>query len=185
MVLSVEAREELLFWQDNLVALNGRDIRINQVPIQVNCQVAGDASGAGLYLGDSVSRSTLLSLPFSEEEQLKSSTWKELCILELFYTSPGAARYSGRTVLHLTDNVNVRQIVKKGSKQMELAEMSRRVFLACRKMQITLIVNWESREAEVMKEVDAGSRGPWLLQDEFQLDFDSIFMILSRLNLLN
>ena len=42
--------------------------------------------------------------------------------------------------------------------------------------------DWESREAEIMKEVDAGSRGPWLLQDEFQLDFDSYYMIMSRLS---
>ena len=164
------------------MALNGRDIRINQVPVQI--KVAGDASGVGLYLGDSVSRTTLLSLPFSEEEQRKSSTWRELRILELFYTSSRADCYAGRTILHLTDNVNVRQIVKKGSKQMELAEMSRKIFLSCRLKKITLIVNWESREAEVMKEVDAGSRGPWLLQDEFQLDFDTYAQILTRLCLL-
>ena len=65
---------------------------------------------------------------------------------------------------------------------MALAEMSRKIFLGCRSWQITLIVNWESREAELMKEVDAGSRGPWLLQDEFQLDFDTYFMIMSRLS---
>ena len=62
--------------------------------------------------------------------------------------------------------------------------MSRRIFLACRQKKIVLIVNWESREAEVMKEVDAGSRGPWLLQDEFQLDFDSYSQILTRFCLL-
>ena len=123
-------------------------------------------------------------MPFSEEEQLQSSTWRELRILELFYTSAGADVYRRRTVLHLTDNVNVRQIVKKGSKKMDLAEMLRKIFLACRLKKITLIVNWESRKAEVMKEVGAGSRGPWLLQDEFQLDFDSYSQILTRLSLL-
>ena len=33
--------------------------------------------------------------------------------------------------------------------------------------------NWESREAELMELADAGSRGPWLLMDEFQMDFDT------------
>ena len=33
-------------------------------------------------------------------------------------------------------------------------------------------------------EVDAGSRGPWLLQDEFQLDFDTYAQIMTRLSLL-
>ena len=73
------------------------------------------------------------------------------------------------------------QIVKKGSGQMALTEMSRKIFLGCRSRQITLIVNWESREAEVMKEVDSGSRCPWLLEDEFQLDFDSYAQIMTRL----
>ena len=68
----------------------------------------------------------------------------------------------------------MRQIIKKGSKLMALVEMSRRIFLACRNKKITLIVNWESCEADVMREVDAGSRGPWLLQGEFQLDFDTL-----------
>ena len=63
--------------QENLVVLDGRDIRCNQVPVYFNCKVAGDASGAGLYLEVSDSRTTLLSLPFSEEEQRKSSTWRD------------------------------------------------------------------------------------------------------------
>ena len=66
---------------------------------------------------------------------------------------------------------------------MPLAEMSRKIFFACRSKKITLIVNWESREAEVMREVDAGSRGPWLLHDEFKLDFDSYAQIMPRLSL--
>ena len=84
-------------------------------------------------------------------------------------------------VFHLTDNVIVRQIIMKGSKLMALAEMSRRIFFACWSKKIILLVNWESREAEVMREVVAGSRGPWLLHDEFQLDFDSYSQIMTRL----
>ena len=81
----------------------------------------------------------------------------------------------------MTDNLYARQIVKKGSPKKDLAEMSRGIFLACREMNIKLIVNWESREAEVMQEVDLGSRGPWILMDEFQMDFDSYTTLLSRL----
>ena len=69
--VSSEAREELKFWQGNLVALNGRDICLNQVPVQIDCKVAG----AGLFLGAYDSRTTLLSLPFSEEEKCDSSLW--------------------------------------------------------------------------------------------------------------
>ena len=56
--------------------------------------------------------------------------------------------------------------------------MSRDIFLACRKLDIEL--NWESREAEVMIMADAGSHGPWLDHDEFQMDFQTYAYILSR-----
>ena len=69
--VSAEAREELKFWQGNLVALNGRDICLNQVPVQTVCKVAG----AGLFLVAYDSRTTLLSLSFSEEEKCDSSLW--------------------------------------------------------------------------------------------------------------
>ena len=69
--VSSEAREELKFWQGNLVALNGRDICLNQVPVQTDCKVAG----AGLFLVAYASRTTLLSLSFSEEEKCDSSLW--------------------------------------------------------------------------------------------------------------
>ena len=110
----------------------------------------------------------------------QSSTWRELFVLHRFYTSRGAEAFRGKTILHLCDNVGVSAIIRKGSPRPLLAEMSRDIFLACSKLNIELIVNWESREAELMELADAGSRGPWLLEDEFQMDFDTYADILSR-----
>ena len=62
---------------------------------------------------------------------------------------------------------------------MKLTEMSRKVFLACKEKGITLILNWESREEDLMQRVDAGSLGPWLQQDKFQMDFNSYQSLLS------
>ena len=88
--------------------------------------------------------------------------------------------FGGKTILHLCGNAGVTFIIWKGSNRAALAEMSRDILLACRKLDMELIVNWGSREAEVMSMADAGSRGPWLLQDKFQMDFDTYVYILSR-----
>ena len=48
-----------------------------------------------------------------------------------------------------------------------------KIFLAGRRNKIVLIANWESREAEIMVTADLGSRGPWMEQDEFQMDFST------------
>ena len=117
----------------------------------VNFLFAGDASGVGGFLGNYTSNETLLSIPFSSDQMEQSSTWRELFVLHKFYTSVGAEAFRGKTVLHLCDNVGVSSIIRKGSPKSVLAEMSRDIFLACRKLDIELIVNWESREAELME----------------------------------
>ena len=111
---------------------------------------AEDASGVGGFLGNFSSNETLLSLPFSKEQMEQSSTWRELFVLHAFYTSRQAEALRGKTILHLCDNVGVSLIIRKGFPKAVLAEMSRDIFLACRKLDFELIVNWESREAEVM-----------------------------------
>ena len=178
--LSAEALDELKFWAENLVSLNSSPLRRTQVPVLVNFLFAGDASGVGGFLGNFSSNETLLSLPFSKEQMEQSSTWRELFVLHAFYTSRQAEAFRGKTILHLCDNAGVTSIIRKGSPRAELAEMSRDIFLACRSLDIQLIVNWESREAEVMTMADAGSRGPWLAHDEFQMDFATYAYILSR-----
>ena len=118
---------------------------------------------------------TLLSLPFSEEQKLESSMWCELFVLYTFYCSKEAERYRGKVVLHLCDNAALSAIINKGSKKKELAEMARKIFMACRELKIVLICNWENREAEIMVTAELGSRGPWMEQDEFQMgpaDYD-------------
>ena len=180
--LTDESRDELKFWEKNLVSLNSSPLRRSQVPVLMNFLLAGDASGVGGFLGNFSANETLLSIPFTADQMEQSSTWRELFVLHKFYTSGGAEAFKGQTILHLCDNAGVASIIRKGSPRALLAEMSRDIFLACRRLDIELIVNWESREAELMELADAGSRGPWLLEDEFQMDFDSYADILSRYN---
>ena len=98
----------------------------------------------------------------------------------MFNTSDKSLYLKNKTVLHLSDIMGVRSIIAKGSHNSDLAGMSRDIFLACRIKNIDLIVNWESREALVMQMADAGSRGPWLALDEFQMDFSSYLALLER-----
>ena len=88
--------------------------------------------------------------------------------------------FGGETILLLGGNAGVTLIIWKGSNRAALAEMFRDILLACSKLDMELFVNWESREAEALSMADAGSRGPWLLQDKFQMDFDTYEYILSR-----
>ena len=74
-----------------------------------------DASGGGAYLGNIQSETTLLSFQFSEEEAKGSSTFKELLVLERFYTSRVAGRYAGCSILHYCNNKWVCSIMVKRS----------------------------------------------------------------------
>ena len=48
--------------------------------------------------------------------------------------------------------------------------MALNIFKNCQTFNITLTVDWRSREDEVMKEMDQGSRGPWKDSDQYGLD---------------
>ena len=98
--------------------------------------LAGDASGVGAYLGNIQSETTLLSFPFSEEEAKGSSMFRELLVLERFYTSEEARKYAGRTILHYCDNQAVCSIMVKGSGKPHLQVLN-----------IPLTVEWRSRHS--------------------------------------
>ena len=178
--MSVESVEELRFWQENLSGLNSSPLRQSMAAVRVDIKMAGDASAAGVFLGDFTEGNTLLSLPFTDEQMEKSSTWRELFVLYTFYCSREAEKYRGKVVLHLCDNAAVSAIIDKGSKKKELAEMAWKIFLACRELKIVLICNWESREAEIMVTADLGSRGSWMEQDEFQIGIDDYAFLHSK-----
>ena len=93
----------------------------------------------------------------------QSSTWRNLFLLHAFYTSRQTEALRGKTILNLCDNAGVTSIIRKGSTRAALAKMSRDIFLACKSLDIELIVNWESWEAEVMSMAALGAGAPgWL-----------------------
>ena len=71
MSLFKESGEELKFEQENLLDFNGWIFRTDQVPVRMGSRVTD-------------SRTTLLSILFSLDEVLESSTSRELRIIYLF-----------------------------------------------------------------------------------------------------
>ena len=63
--------------------------------------------------------------------------------------------------------------MEKGSLKPVLHHLAREILISCRKHKIILTVEWKLRDEEVMQLVDSGSRGPWLILEDFQLDFIS------------
>ena len=90
--------------------------------------------------------------------------------------------WRGKSILHYTDNAAAARILSYGSRNPEIQRMVFEITLKCRNLGISISADWMSREEEEMKLADLGSRGPWFPMEEFQLDFDTMEMILSNYN---
>ena len=86
--------------------------------------------------------------------------------------------YRRRELSHFTDNLAVSIITKTGSKKPHLQEVARDIMLANRESGIKLVCNWMSREHELLQQMDEGSRGPWAMDSEFVMDYDTAMMVL-------
>ena len=126
--------EELGWWRGKLVELNGHVMVTSAETTVFEVTLAGDALAVGAYLGNILSETTLLSFPFSEEKAKGISTFRELLVLEIFYTSREAGGYAGKSILHYCDNRAVWHIMEKGSGKSHLQVLARRIFLACREL---------------------------------------------------
>ena len=84
--------------------------------------------------------------------------------------------------MHFCDNKGVRAIMAKGSPKDHLHKLAREILVACRSNFIHLTGQWKSRNDEKIVAVDLGSRGPWLLLEDFTLDAASFSFIFSKYN---
>ena len=175
--LSSEAKGELAWWREHMRQLNGGAMK--HEPQEVATFLYGDASATGLYLFQEHPRRTLLSKPLTGEERKRSSTYRELLVFRDFYQSKEAEALAGKVVTHHTDNRATYFIVKHGSCKPDLQELALQTFLACRRNNINLKVEWRRRSEAEMEEADEGSRGPWSLSEEFTVDPNSRATILS------
>ena len=92
------AKRELLWWVNNKEAINtrGRYVRPSPSLTLLDHELAGDASGVGLYLMQaSGDRRTLFLESLTAEEAEGSSTLRKILVFHWFYCSEQAARYRG------------------------------------------------------------------------------------------
>ena len=125
---------------------------------------------------------TLVSRPFSKEEMSTSSTRRELQALADFFVTQreiAAELYKGRELRHFTDNMAVSIILRTGSKKQHLQKVARNILLANRESGIKLVCSWVSREHELLQQMDEGSRGPWAMDSEFVMDYDTAELVLN------
>ena len=147
--------EELEFWKDNLRRLSGCSFFPSLSQTDVSFEVASDASGVGVfgYLVDD-SKCVLLKRAFSPEEKKESSTYCELLALRDIYLSDSTLDLKDQVVRHLTDNKSVKIIMRIGSSVPKLQDMAFSIFKKCKELNLTLLVEWRSREDPLIQHAD-------------------------------
>ena len=141
VTLSDEAKDELLFWQSNIVSLNSQPIWFESGATRVVYSDASD-SGYGGYtieVGPQISHGA-----WSEHEAQWSSTWRELkAVYEVLRSLAPTLR--GHTIKWFSDNQNVTRIVHTGSRRQHLQEGAIAIYDVCFQHGIKLEMEWIPR----------------------------------------
>ena len=183
VALSGSCKVELQFWVANLVSLNGFHFTPKMTMIDIDYNVVSDASELGVFGYEfALNYEIVLRRMFTSEEKKGSSTLREMIALRDIYMSSAADRYSGKTVRHLTDNQAVPRIVTVGSRNPKLQDIALNLYLRCKQLNITLMVEWRSREDPLLVHADIGSK--LFDQSSFSLDFSSFSAVLEFFNFL-
>ena len=141
VALTEDAKEELSFWQNNIVALNGQPIWFKSGATRI---VFSDASDSG-YGGYSVEVGPqFVHGTWSEHEAQLSSTWRELKAVYQVLCSL-APKLKGHIVKWFTDNQNVTRIVQSGSKKPHLQDGAMAIYEVCFQNGIKLEMEWIPR----------------------------------------
>ena len=163
VVLSEEARDELIFWLDNIEFLNGRSFVEHAV---CDSTVFSDASAVGFGAFVSGERYQKYTGCWSASEAAKSSTWRELKTISK--TLPRMAKaLEGHVVKWNTDSKNVVGILRKGSMVHELHAICIEIHCMLGKYNIDLHPEWVSRSNNIM--ADKLSREAYKDTDDWQV----------------
>lgn len=136
------SRQQLEFWNQNLEALNRKNLHESHKCSKI---VFSDASATG-YAGYEVSTINGISHGlWSEEESLKSSTWRELVAVHRVLLSLKHILANQR-IKWFTDNQGVKAIAMKGSMKRELQDIAYSIFSICMSESIYLEMEWIPRK---------------------------------------
>ena len=164
------AKQEIQWWATNVVHVAKYPISGCLTAIPTSIKTASDSSGVGLFSYQVEGKECLARRPFTDEERKESSTFRELLAFEDTFTKEDVLeRYRGLRVAHHTDNKAMVFILAKGSRNRKLQPMVMRVTLKLREYNIVVEPVWISREHEMIKYADLGSRD--FHHDDISLDF--------------
>ena len=137
---------EVEFWNDNIIKGN---VRYCFSGITPNCFVYSDASGTGCGAHMTLNQEYVCHTMWSENERMKSSTWRELCATE-FALRSFCGELKDSRVKWFTDNRAAAKIVEVGSMRYDLQCFALRIFQICLAYKISLDIQWVPRN-EVAK----------------------------------
>ncbi len=126
--LDEDAMREIVFWKNNFEICHGQPIWwVNPKPDILTYSDASDTGWGGysVELGRNIAKGK-----WSAEEELKSSTWRELRATHLVLQS-FLPNIQGKDVRHRTDNQNVVSILQVGSRNSELHEEAVALYQLC------------------------------------------------------
>ena len=139
--LSCESCEQLSFWDKTLDVLNFKDLFESHKCTKI---VYSDASSTG-YAGFEISTINGISHGlWTQEEALKSSTWRELVAVHRILLSLKHILANQR-IKWFTDNQGVKSIITKGSMKTELQDIAYSIFRMCLSQSISLEIEWIPR----------------------------------------
>ena len=136
-----EGKNELLFWRDNLNALNG--VLFWPVPFVPSVVIFSDASanGCAAFIQGT---DLVFQRNWSLDESEKSSTWRELAAIKFSIEAFGTCLSKQRVRWH-TDSQNAVRIIQVGSMVRELQDLALSVFLFTAQRQIQVDLIWLPR----------------------------------------
>ena len=148
ITLTEPAYDELMFWLNYMYKNNGLSI---DLPIAAAAVSYSDASATGCasIITPCPSQESLVThREFTEHEQSLSSTYREL-VAVYHWLESAKFRLQNSALKWFTDSMNIVSIVRKGSMVQPLLELALEIFHITRKHNITLSMNWISRDLNV------------------------------------
>ena len=141
--LTAEAREELIFWLDNIEQLNGCTFKPQPTTSRI---VFTDASDHG-YGGFTMSRlhQHICAGRFNHHEASQSSTHRELLAVKYMLQSYGKLIRKESLQIHM-DNFSATRILSVGNTKKPLQSLAIDIFHHCIKNNIKIIPQWIPRE---------------------------------------
>ncbi|KAK3087671.1 hypothetical protein FSP39_008985 [Pinctada imbricata] len=147
VILTKDVIDEVQFWLDKIVTLNGRSLKTHRTSEYTNV-VFSDASdmGFGAYI-ENINGTEVTGI-WSEQESEQSSTWRELMAVSRSIDML-SDHLTSQCVKWCVDNKNVTHILEVGSRKPVLQNIALDILAKCRHFDIHLVPFWISRTQNI------------------------------------